>query len=146
MSLFPLLTTSNTTHYDLCNLKCQCVNFVVLLGHGCIYLTLSLKMGQFLISGGLSSSLKTLFKTTFLYGLSSWFCAVSHHHLRVDHVSLFYGFVYIVSLSFSQTHGLFVLYVIYFSTCLLFWRQKWGGTILAFYKFKYSTSPSESIG
>ena len=113
----------------------------------CMYLTLSPKMDQFLISGDLSSSLKTLFKNTFLYGLSSLVCAASHVIVLV--LIIFpssIGFVYVVSLSFSQTHGLFVLYVIYFSTCLFFQWQKWGGTILAFYKFKYSTSPSESIG
>ena len=70
------------------------------------------------------------------------------HMLRfgIDHVTFFYGFVNMVSLSLCQTHGLFVLYVCYFSTCLYFWWQKWGGAILAFYKFKYSASPSESIG
>ena len=50
-----------------------------------------------------------------------------------------------VHLSLCETHGLFVLYVGYFSTCLYFRWQKWGGAILAFYKFKYSASPSESI-
>ena len=61
--------------------------------------------------------------------------------LSIDHVSLFYDFVYVVSLSFSQTHGLFVLYVIYFTTCLIFRWQKWDGAILAFHQFKYSTYP-----
>ena len=67
------------------------------------------------------------------------------HCLHIDYVSLFYDFVYMVCLPFSQTHGLFVLYVVYCTTCLVFCWQKWGGAILAFHKFKYSTSPLNQL-
>ena len=73
--------------------------------------------------------------------------AVLHVIVLVFIMSPFSMTLYIWSvLSFSQTHGLSVLYVVYFTTCLVCHWQKWGGAIVAFHKFKYSTSPSESIG
>ena len=117
----------------------------------CTYLTLSLNIDQFLISGDSSFSLKMLFRTTFLYGLSSLIWAVLH--VMDSHVTVLVLIMlpssmalYTWSVCLCQTHGLFVLYVIYFSTCLHFRWQKWGGTILAIYKFKYSTSPSGLLG
>ena len=95
--------------FKFCGVICSC----------CMYLTLSLKMDQFLISGDLSSSLNTLFNITLLYGLSSlhgFICCC----FSINNISLFYRYIYIVHLFFSQTHGLFVWYVIDFSTCLPF--------------------------
>ena len=41
------------------------------------------------------------------------------HCFGIYHAPFFYDFVYMVYLPFSQTHGLSVLYVIYFTTCLV---------------------------
>ena len=114
----------------------------------CMYLTLSLNIDKFLIFWGFIFLFKDIIQDYFLVwivilNLGSF---TSHgftcYSLSIDNFTFLYGFVYMVSLSLCQTHGLFVPNVIYFSTCLHFWWQKWGGAILAFCKFKYSTSPS----
>ena len=55
-----------------------------------------------------------------------WHCVI-HHCLGINNISLFYSFLYIVSLFFSQTHGLFVLDVIDFFhlSFLLMAKMRW---------------------
>ena len=80
----------------------------------CTYLTLSLKMDQFLISRDLSSlSKKLLFMTTFLIWVVTLILHhFKHHCLHINNISLFYSFVYIFCLFFSQAHGFFVMNVV----------------------------------
>ena len=66
--------------------------------------------------------------------------------INIDNLTRFYFPINAFSLFFRQSHGFFFLDITHFSTCLAFNGQNWGGAFLAFYKFKYSTSPLELRG